>query len=103
MVREFVIDRARRGVVQRVLKNRAGNSRVLVVERNEWVPRDEGDIERNGGVGKAQFGEREFSSEIAFLETREPFGPSAAQTLSLQSLVEDLEWRKGAFDKLGDR
>ena len=32
----------------------------------------------NGLVGKADFGERELSAEIALFKTRKPFGSSAA-------------------------
>ena len=84
MIGEFVVDRPRRSVVQGVLEDGAGNSGVLVVERNEGVPGDQRHVERNGLIGKANLGERELAAEIAFLEARKAFGSAAAQTLALQ-------------------
>src|ERR1700739_1826451 len=103
MVGEFVIDWPRRGVVQSVFKDGAGDSGILVVERDEGVPGDERYVERNSLVGEANFGEGKLTAEVAFLKARKPLKPAAAQTLSLQSLVKDFERRKRAFDQLGYR
>ena len=98
VVGELVVDRSRRSVVQRVLKNGAGDAGVLVIERNEGVPGYERYIERNRPIGEANFGEWEFAAEVAFLKTWKPFGATATQALSLQSLVEDFEGRKWALN-----
>ena len=54
------------------------------------------------GSAKRSFGEREFTAEVAFLKTRKSFEATAAQTLPLQSLVEDFEGRKWTLDQLRD-
>ncbi len=101
MVGELVLDGAGRGVVQRVFQDRAGNAGIFVVERNEWIPGYQGDIEGNGRVGQPDLGERKFTAEVALFKARKPLGAAASQTLSLETLIEYFERRgKRSFDEL---
>ncbi len=99
MVREFVVDRVRSCVVQRVFKNGARDARVFVVKRDEWIPADESDIEGNGWVGKSDFSEGILTAEVAFCESWEALESAAAKALPLQALIEDLERGEGSLDK----
>lgn len=73
VVGELVVDRARRRVVQRVLKDRARDAGVFVIEWNEGVPRHEGHVEWNGLVSKANLSEWEFAAEVALIKAWKPF------------------------------
>src|SRR5215471_9648485 len=89
--------------MKRVLEDGARNAGVLIVERDKGIPGNQGRIQGNGLVRKTNLGKRKFTAKVAFLKTREPLRPAAAQTLPLEALVKDLERRKRAFDESRDR
>lgn len=102
VVGEFVIDGVGRGIAQGVLKDDAGDAGVFVVEGDEWIPTDEREVERNGGITEPDFAKRILPAEIAFFESWETFEPAAAKALALQALVEDFECGEWSFNELGN-
>ena len=88
--------------MKRVLQDGAGYSGVLVIQGDKRIPSAQVHLQRNGRVADLGFSEWIFPFEYAFLKTRQAFEPSAAVSLSLKSLVIDLQNREWSFDKFGN-
>jgi hypothetical protein len=88
--------------MKRVLQDGAGDPRVLVIQRNKRIPGGQSHLQGNGRVADLGLSERILPLENAFFKAREPFEPSAAVSLSLQSLVINLQNRERSLHKFGD-
>src|SRR5438477_9982522 len=102
MIGKLVVDWLRRYIAQREFEYRARNAGVFVIERNEWIPASDLYFQRYGCIAERSFSKWIFALERTLLKAREAFETAAAQALTLQTLIENLERGKRPFDQPGD-
>src|SRR5262245_41561175 len=103
MIGEFKADFLRGRIVDGVFEHDTGDAGVLVVKRNERIPRGEFYTKREGRISQLNLPERKFSLEEAMVETRKTFKTAAAVSLRLQTLIENLQDGERALQQLGER
>lgn len=87
MIGEAEFDRLACLVVKGVFENGGGDAGVHVIERDEWIPRGDGYVQWDFGMGKCDAPEGITACENALAEPGKAFMSAVAVTLGLEPLV----------------
>ena len=73
VIGKLKLDRLLRSVVKGVFQDRARDPGILVVQRNEGIPRGDRYLRRNGRIADLSFSEWKLTFEFALLKARKSF------------------------------